>query len=216
MVDRIEKVGREGYRVDEARDSTDDQSGNAGTEDQGEGETDNFKKLANKTDWNVLFDKKDLWRRNVEVKVEDIDKVKLLGVNLKTNPALLKIRIFLYDSTVINTAFLAVSRDVALKFKGASSASIDINQLTKESSLWLTMPLNEADVDEEITRITATPKERTFSTTLKLLISKKTWLEKLGIQDPVSKSINREIMGVYITVVTLISAVTFAIVYLLI
>ncbi len=214
MVDRVEKTNANLYRVDEARDSTDDQSGNQ-TEGGDEAESDNFEKLANKTDWKVLFDKNSLWKRNVEIKVEDIDKVKLIGVNLKTNPALLKIRVFLFDGSVINTAFMSISRDVALKFNSMKSATINVNQLTRESSLWLTLPVNEELVDDEITRVSVVPKERTFSTTLKMFIFKKTWMEKLGLKDPVSKSVNREIMGAYITIVALISAVTFAILYLL-
>ncbi len=85
MVDRVEKTNANLYRVDEARDSTDDQSGNQ-TEGGDEAESDNFEKLANKTDWKVLFDKNSLWKRNVEIKVEDIDKAwtavgKKVGVN---------------------------------------------------------------------------------------------------------------------------------------
>ena len=219
MVDRVEKTGANPYRVDETKEALDDEgSNNQDQGDENEGDADNFDKLNKKTNWKSLFDKSDLWQRNVEVKIEEIDRIKFLGINLNTNPALLKIRVFMYDGAEIHTAFMAISRVQAMQLKNFnSSAHIDVNLLTTEASLWLTIPHDEAAVDKEITKITkGLPKEWTFSQTFRMLVSRKTWIERLGIQDPVSKRINNEIVWVYLTSLTVASTIFFAVVYMMI
>jgi len=217
MVDRIDKIKQDHYRVDETQDPLEEQRKNKEEHEQEEEEEgDSFDKMSSKTDWNILFDKSSLWERNVEVKVEDIDRIKFLGINLRTNPAVLKIRVFLYDGNVINTAFLSISRSLGLQIKNMNRTThVDVNMLTKESSLWLTIPKDEEMVDDEITNITGTPKETSFSKTFKNLISQKTWMQRLGIIDPVSRRMNREIVGIYLTVVVVASAIIFSIVFML-
>lgn len=209
MVDHIPKITDQSFRVHEAKDSTDDEGKKQQDQQDDDQQSDNFDKLSNKTDWSVLFDQHKLWDRNIEVKVEDIDRIKYLGLNIRSNPALLKIRVFLYDGNVINTAFLSISRSLGLTLKNNLKGSfIDVNQITADTILRLTVPKDEELVDEEITRITES-KEKTFSRTFKILISKKTWMEKLGIQDPVSKRINNEILWIYLTVFIVVSALAF-------
>lgn len=216
MVDRIDKIKPDVYRVEETQDPLEEQRKQQEHEQTEEEDGDNFDRLAHKTDWQILFDKTNLWKRNVEVKVEDIDRIQFLGLNFKTNPSLLKIRVFLYDGQVINTAFLSVSRSLALKLRERKkSATIDVNLLTSDPVLHLTIPTDEEQVDEEITRITGGPREKSFSKSFKRLISKKTWMQKLGIQDPVSHGINREILGIYVTVLVVISAISFGILFLI-
>ena len=219
MVDRVENRFEQPhlYRVDGTRDALEEERSKDGNEGEDEGEPDNFDKLRDSDDLRSLFNKAHLWQRNIEVKVEDIDKIKVLGVNLKTDPSLLKIRIFLYDGQVIPTAFLSISRELGFKVRSLKdTAFIDVNVLTKERVLRITMPKDESQLDEEITKITGTVKEKTFSQTFKRLISKKSWFERLGVQAPVSKKVNNEIVWVYITVIALITVLSFGIMYLLI
>lgn len=213
MVDQINKIHDNAFRVHEAKDSTEEEEQRPSNE-EADGEPDVFDSLANKTNWKILFDKSNLWDRNVEVKIEDIDRIKLLGINLKTNPALLKLRVFLFDGEIINTAFLSVSRSLGLKIKNSKDASINVNDLTNERSLWLTLPTDENLLDEEITRITSIPKEVTLSQTFRMLISKRNWMQRFGIQDPVSRRTNMEILWIYVTVVLLIAFGVFTVLYL--
>lgn len=216
MVDRIEKLNPDPYRIQESKDATDDNSGNK-QDAESDNDADNFDKLNNKTDWQILFDKTDLWKQNTQVKLEDIDKIKLLGVNFKTNPALLNVRVFLFDGNVISSAYLSVPRELALKIKNMPKLShLDVNMLTRESSLWLTTPKEGIVVDDEITKISHEQHEKTFSQTFKRLISRKNLVQRLGMQDPVSKRVNNEIIWIYLTALVVISAILFGVGYLLI
>lgn len=214
MVDNINKISDNLYRVHEARDSADDEDQKRNTQDDDDGDQDNFNKLSDKTNWKVLFDKTNLWNRNVEVKVEDIDRIKLMGLNFRTNPALLKLRVFLFDGSTINTAFISVSRSLALELKSKQGTSIDVNKLTTENSLWLTLPTDETALDDEITRITEEQPERTFSEAVKMIISGKSLLQKIGLQDPVSKRTNYEILWIYLTVCSVVTVLVFTILFL--
>ncbi|OVE81602.1 hypothetical protein BVY03_03095 [bacterium K02(2017)] len=217
MVDHIKKIVGETYRVDEPKETLDDDGGqrHEAEEEDEQPQKDKFNQLNNNKDWRSLFDKSNLWQRNFEVKLEDIKKIKFLGLNLNTNPAILKIRVFLNDGHIIQVAFLSLSRTMALKIKKEAQTNIDPNLLTNESSLWLTLPKDIQAVDDEITNIINTNQEKTFSQTFKMLVSKKTWLEKFGLQDPVSKRFNKEFLMIYITVIVVSLVVILSMIYLL-
>ncbi|MCP5464708.1 MAG: hypothetical protein H7A33_06770 [Deltaproteobacteria bacterium] len=211
MVERVPKteLNANTYRVDESKDATDDQSGNQQSQDQegGEGKSDAFERLSEKTNWQVLFNKKELWQRNKEISLEDVDKIKFLAVNLKSNPALLTIRLFLVEDQVISTAFLAVPRTLAMQIKAQGVGShIDPHLLSQDGKIRVTLPADDDMMDEEITRITNDPKEKSLSTTLRMLVPQKNWWQRLGIQDPVSHEINKEILIIYLTVLGLVFA----------
>jgi hypothetical protein len=217
MVDKLDHLKYENqvYRVDAARDALEEEREESQGEDGEEGKSDNFDKLKDGKELQSLFNKSHLWQRNIAIKTEDIDKIKLIALNINTEPSLLKIRVFLFDGTTIPTAFLSVSRSLALKLRSSKSQFIEVNWLTREPVLRVTVPKNERDIDEEITKITHAPKEHTLSQTLKMFVSKKSWLQKLGLQDPVSMQINNEILWVYITIVALISVLSFGVLYML-
>jgi len=204
-------------RVNAARDALEEEKDKGGQdEEDGEGKEDGFDALAEKKNWQVLFDKNSLWKRNIELKVDEIQSVKILGVNIQSDPSLVKMRVFMKDGSDVNTAFMSVSRSVAIKLKGEQRATItDLSLLTKDLSLRVTIPQDEKRVDEEITRITKAAKEVTLSETMKSFISNKTWLERLGFRDPVTKSINTEIIWIYLTIVGVISVLVVGVSYLM-
>ncbi|MBF0105195.1 MAG: hypothetical protein HQM16_07695 [Deltaproteobacteria bacterium] len=217
MVDYVKKVGPSPYRVDEAKDSLDeDRKRQRGDDDDAEGDKDNFDKSIDQKHLKDLYGKSDLWQRDVEVKVEDVDRIKFLGLSLKTNPALLKMRIFLFDGSVMSTAFMAVSRALAMRLKNYnSSAYLDINTLTDKPTLLVALPKKEEIVDDEITSFTKGHREKTLSETFRMLISKKTLAQKLGITDENTKQVNSEILWVYLTVIIVVMVILLGGLYLL-
>lgn len=217
MVDRIEKIFPDRYRIEGARDALEDQGKQQNGDDEGDeaGSKDSFDKLSDRTDWNILFDQEALWQQNLQIPVEDVATVQFLGINLKTDPSLLKIRIVGRDGKVVPAAYLSVSRYQGLQLKNENKLAIlDVKKLTKERVLWLTIPRDEKKVNEEITRLTRQPKEKTFSQTFKHFISRKTWMQRFGVQDPVSKRLNSEILSIYIILLILVSAAGFILIYL--
>lgn len=216
MVDRIEKMSPDRYRIEGARDALEDEGKNGGDDEGDEaGGKDSFDKLSDRTDWNILFDQEGLWQQNRQVAVEDVATIQFLGINLKTDPSLLKVRVVGRDGQVIPTAYLSVSRYQGLQLKNSEKLAIlDVKKLTKERVLWITVPRDEKKLNDEITRLTRQPKERTFSQTFKNFISRKTWLQRLGIQDPVSQRLNSEILSIYVIFLVLLSAAGFILAYL--
>lgn len=218
MVDQINRITPEPnvYRVDETRDALEEET-DKGEQPGEEGqESDNFNQMMDESDWKDLFGKSKLWQKDIQVKVDEINRIKLLGVNIKSNPAVLKVRLFFYDGNVIETAFLKIPRAVALKFRDIKSASfIDVNQLTKDPVIRVSVPKNTFQVDEEITRITGAAKEKSLSQRLKGFVAKKKLSGRLGILDPLSKHLDNEVLWIYVTIVVVISAITFGLIYLL-
>jgi hypothetical protein len=217
MPDRIDKFSfnDQVYRVDARRDAMEEQQKDTGQEGgDEEKEKDHFDKLSEKTDWHVLFDKQNLWNRNIEIHADEIQSIEFLGLNLRTDPSLLNISVHMTDGTVIPTAFLAIARSMGLKFKNLQKhTSLAIGDITRDENVRVTIPIDEDEMGEEITRLTKEPKEKSLTQKLRRL--NKTWIQKLGIQDPVSKRINNEILGIYFTVLAVLSVVIFGILYLL-
>ena len=112
MVDRLDKVDRlEAWRVQEAPES---KKGEAQEQESGK---DAFAALNERTDWKLLFEKSRLWKRNIQVTSDEIDKVFYVKINLKTDPSLLRIDILLKGGATISPAFMSVSRMIGLKIK---------------------------------------------------------------------------------------------------
>lgn len=215
MVDFVPKVNPETDLIQKTKDALDEEKRQGAEEEDLQQEKKSSDQFG-KGELKGIFDKKSAWQKTIEIKVEDIDRIKFLGVNYKTDPSLLKIRVFLYDGSVINTAFLFVARTLALKLKNlASSAYIDVNWLTRESALKFTIPVDEKHADEEITRVTQGAGEKSFSQKLKNLIVQRTWAQKLGLKNPDTGELNVEIVWVYVTVLVLALAFVAGTVFLL-
>lgn len=214
-IDRIEKTNNELFRVNETKDSL-EEDGKKQSDTDEDGDKDNFDKLSDKTDWNILFNKKQLWQRDQQVRCEDISKIKFLGVNLKTDPSLLKIRIFLKDGSMVPTAFLSIPRAMGLQIQHLNRAAmVSPQSLTQAEVLRITVPVDEQKMDDEITKITAAPQEHSFSKTLRRMVSKRSLLQRFGVQDPVSLRLNREVLVIYITVILLIIVLGFGVTFIL-
>lgn len=219
MPDRIDKIDPNmgAYRVHETRESLEDGKENKEEFEGEEDERDSFDKLTEKTDWNILTSEQNVWKQNIEILKEDVLQVIFLGINLKTNPSLLNVRITLSDGHVIPIAILPISRTLAFKLKKLKRDTlIDVKEITSARSLRLAIPVNEEQLDREITRITDPHKETTLTEKVKAFISKKTLIQKIGVQDPVSKEVDNEILWVYFTIVIVLSAIIFGVVYLFI
>lgn len=216
MADRIDKFDPNAgvYRVQETQDSLEEEE----QKGQEEGENDNqdtFNKLSEKTDWNLLFEKQNLWKKNIEIPVEDIASIRFLGINLKTDPSLLSIRVGLNDGQILTQAFLPITRLQGFKFKSMPRLSeLNLNLITSGSVLRVTIPADDAAFNKEVTKIMRKPqkaKEVTFSQRVKNLIQRKSLMQKMGVQDPVSKNLNNEIVGIYVTIFMVILVIVFAI-----
>lgn len=207
MVDFVPNIGPERNLVEKTKDALEHQGRGGGQEEEAfeqKEKEDRFGKRSGKDHLEAIFDKKNAWQKNVDVKVEDVDRVKFLGVNYKTDPSLLKIRIFLFDGSVIDTAFILIARPLALKLKNlTTSAFIDVNMLTRESLLKVIVPTDEAHADDEITRVTYGDSEKSLSKKLKDFIGKRTWAEKMGLKDSLNGEVRLEILAIYATVLLL-------------
>lgn len=219
MADRIDKIDPNvgAYRVQETRDALEEEKQKQQDEEGEQDQRDSFDKLSEKTDWRLLFEQQNLWKKNIEIPVEEVATIKFLGINLKTDPSLLNIRIAFHDGHVISQAFLPISRTLGFKFKNVPRlADINIKHITMNSVMKVAIPVDEASLSKEITKITQKPKkEVTFSQRVKNLIQRKSFIQKIGLQDPVSKNVNNEIIGVYATLVVAIVAIIFTIYILL-
>jgi hypothetical protein len=215
MVNRIEPVRPSTTPGVERVDDEGGRSGQEQPEGDGEEKGDAYDKLSEKTDWNILFDKSHLWQQSIDVPIEDVQELKFISVNLKTDPCLLQIRVKLKDGTSYDPAFLSMSRTAGFKLKNQPRLShLPVGQIVRGRILTLTVPKDEGRVREEITRVTRDPRERTVSYTFKRLVSRRSLLHRLGLRDPVSQRINSEIVWIYLTIGIVVAAFVFGVYYL--
>lgn len=211
MVDRISKINPDHTRVDASRDATDEegrrQPEDDGEETDGQGEGDAFDRLRDRTDWSILIDQPRTNQKRVDVLVEDIEALKFLHINLKTNPSLLNVEVKLKDGGRFPSAYFSIPRHMALTFQHARYGSrVDPADLTEAKTIPFFVPdVREAD---EVTRVTAV--EKTFSQTVKMLM-RKTLLQKIGVQDPDTKSANPEVVWAYVTAAIVALSLVFAV-----
>lgn len=215
MADRIDKIDPNAgaYRVEATRDSLEEEKQNQEEGEDGENR-DSFDRLGERTDWKLLFEQQKLWKKNIEIPVEEIASIKFLGINIKTEPSLLNIRIALNDGQVLTQAFLPIARLQGFKLKSTPRLSeLNPRQITSGAVLNVTVPADEEEFNKEITKITRSlpAKEVTFSQRLKNLIHRKSLIQKIGLQDPVTKNVNNEIVGIYVTIFVVVIVVIFGI-----
>ncbi|MBX7149104.1 hypothetical protein K1X76_08450 [bacterium] len=145
VVERIDKLRETDYlRVDASAESQKDR------EQEDGGQQDNFQGLSDKTDWKLLLDKSKLWKKNIQIPVDDIEVIYYRKVNLKTDPSLLRIDLTLKNGEKIAPAFLAISRMAALQIKDLKSGDpLKVANLTRDNILQVTIPLNPALFKDE-------------------------------------------------------------------
>lgn len=215
MVDNINKIGSNPYRVDEAKESMDDEEKRQGKQDDdqqdSQKEHDAFDASQEQNRLRNLLAHTHPNQKEIEVPVQDIDQIKLLNVDISSEPAHLKMRVFLYDGAELPLAYLPVSRTLAMSLKSMQNKLVDVSKITPDPKLWLTVPasgVKEHDWDEDVTRITKDVKEKSLSRTIKMYVKKKSLLQKLGIQNADSNSLNNEIFLVYLTILILVVLLT--------
>ena len=215
MVDRVDKIRfPEVRRVNPSDDALEDRNRRGQGQEAAEEDEDGFNLISDRTDWQILFDQPHLWQQGLELMVDEIRALSFLGVNLKTDPSLLKVRAELLDGSIYQEAYLSVPRSFGMQIKILPRFSpIPLGKLTAGKSIWLTVPKDVAAVREEITRVTRV--EKSFSRTFKRYLSHKSWLQRLAIQDPVSRRYNSEIIGIYTILFVIFGLFVFGLFYLM-
>jgi hypothetical protein len=217
MVDRISKIDPHGHpRVDEAKDSTDDEGQSQDTGDEeGFAQSDGFDRLIDKTNWQILLDQPRQNQKKLVMALSDLSEMRFLKINLKTNPSLLNVKVFLRDGMVYPSAYISIPRHRTVAFQHLrQNAVIDARDVTDDDKVTLFVPDLKTDFKDEVTRVTKPLQERTFSQTIKFLV-KKTWIQKIGIQDPETRKTNTEIATAYLTVAVVILSLAFAVYWLM-
>lgn len=205
MSDQVNRVSGPTYRVDQHRDAT-EQEGQKKKRDEDDQE-DAFDQMSDHKQWDTLFDQSHLWQRNIEIKTDDVSRAKILGINVNSNPAVIKLRLTMVNGDVYPVVFLSLSRSKALKLKNqfhSLNVEIPVHEITTDVRFWVTVPVNEDDVDSEITRISRSVSEPTRSQTLRLFLKRKGWLIRLGIRDVVTRRFNTEVILIYLTLIGLL------------
>lgn len=206
MVDRITKITPDHMRVDETKDSLEDeknqQSGDEADEDGQQ--SDIFDKSAREALWGT--ERAEARFQDLKLEASEIDRVIFNEVILKSDPAWLVVSVILRGGRRLNMAYLPVPRPVAMRFKTYERGRrVDHKPFLREGGL----ALKVSGQHETSESTTINPKETTLSRTLKMLRLR--WWHRLGLKDPETNSNNLEIMLAYATVIVVLSAVLFAV-----
>ena len=226
MVDRINNITRIGEhpRVDEARDSLEEEEQKGGGDSGEEGSDksdkivaalpgDGFDRALDRTNWKVYLDQPRQNQRQVVVPVEGIKEIRFLKINLKTNPSLLNVKVLLNDASLLSSAYVSVARHMATTFERHRVGDvIEASEISTDPVLTFFVADLKSHPDEEVTRVTMRP-ELTLSRTVKMIL-KKTWRQQMGLEDPETRMANREVILVYITLAVIVLFFVFAILWI--
>lgn len=151
MVERIEKKDHlEYWQVDASAESKKEQGG-GGQESEGR---DAFEKLHDKTDWQLLFDKSRLWKKNIQIPEQDIDQILFRKLNLKTDPSLLRVDMKLKSGESVSPAFLTLARAEAFKIKHlATGQPLPLKHVLQGKSVWVTLPSNPKMLEDYASQV---------------------------------------------------------------
>lgn len=220
MVDRINNIPPVGehLRVDETRDSLeeeDQKGGGQGTDDEPVTTvpSDGFDRALDRTNWKVYLEQPRQNQRKVVVPVGQIQEMRFLKINLRTNPSLLNVKVLLNNASLLSSAYLSVPRHMAMTFEGYRVGDvIDVSEVSSDPVLSFFVADLKNQPGEEVTRVTDRA-ERTFSRTVKMML-KKTWRQQMGLEDPETRMANREVILVYVTLAVIVLFFIFAIVWI--
>lgn len=225
MVDRINKFHPHDHlRVDPNRDATEDEGKEqTAQEEEQEEQGDEFAKSSGeKENWKLLTNQAQLHQKKIQIPVEEISEMTFLDLNTKTNPSLIHVKIYQRDGLVYPSAYLALSRHEAITLQHMKKGQyLPITDITDSHVLSVLVPdveeyseeNSEATKEKEIEKSEVT-KEMTLSQTIKMIV-KKTWAQRLGWQDPETKSTNIEIVGVYVTILVILASFSFAVYWII-
>lgn len=233
MVDRIQKPSDTEYLRVEASAESEDRGGQDEEEQEEESSTDEFSSFHEKTDWQVLFDKSKLWKKNIALSQDEIEQVIFRKVNLKTDPSLLRVDIVLSDGEVIAPAFMAISRMQGLQVKSIPSGQeIPLNKIFVGHTINITIPTNPELFQEKTPSAIKTSTKKTPSpsptppqtpaknlddtddtvteSTLTSLNPRLNWKDILKPVDPENQKIRLEIVSIYALIAVLLTLIVFA------
>lgn len=200
-IERLDKTDRlEPWRVQATTDSS---KGKEEGEEKEQGK-DVFASLHDKTDWQILFNKKSEWKTGIQVLREEIDQILFRKINLKTDPSLLRIDIILKGGEKISPAFIAISRAIGLKIKDLNSGDpIPEPLIMKGNILRVTTPSDpkrfaewEKRAKKEAPKSSNAPGETEEDFTIKKARGP-SFLERLKIKDPATRQTRVEIALIY-------------------
>ncbi|EKD46976.1 MAG: hypothetical protein ACD_66C00270G0003 [uncultured bacterium] len=146
MVERIEKKEFfEYWQVEASTETHKDRK-----EDE-ESQGDGYKTPYETTDWKLFFDKSQLWNKNIQILKEEIAQIVFQKINLKSDPSLLRVDIFLNSGSKISPAFVSLSRAESLMLKNMLPGHLmSLDTIVKNKSLIVMVPTNpEKFIEEE-------------------------------------------------------------------
>lgn len=143
------------------------------SQQEGQDNQDAFRSFQEKTDWNKLFDKTKLWKKNIIIPKSEIKECLFYKINLKTDPSLLRLSIIKQDGQKIPTCFLSLSRANGLRIKNLKiSDKIPLDLLSSDDNIQITIPNNPDLLIENINQETPINKKTKE-------LEKKSWFNKL-------------------------------------
>lgn len=225
MADRIDKTRLgplepfEAYQVEASRDALDEekQKKQEGDDDEQPKNQDAFRKPVAKPLEAAKL--RHAPKQTVELALDDIKQAWLHGIDLKTEPSTLFLKLQLQNATDILLVTTSVSRGLALSFKSKSANKpIALRHYFKTPTIWVQIHENWAETEEEITRISkvfsqAGSTEKTLSQTFKLGTTGN-FLERIGVLTPDAKRLNLEVVLAYLIALIVCLFLFFGILYL--
>lgn len=195
-VERIDKTDRLDYWKVQSTSETHKDKGQG----QEENHRDAYAALGEKTDWESLFDKSQVWKRNIQVFQEEIDAIIFKKINLKTDPSLLRVDILLKGGEKISPAFMAISRAIGLRIKNLKAGDVIPEEyVLQDNVLRITVPTNPKlfkDEDEQPKKAAQKKLGEAEEATVKRK-TQKAYANFLNLKDPETNQVRMEVVAGY-------------------
>lgn len=218
MVDRISKINPHDHlRVDEIGEEEDEARKRQEEEEEEEEKkkSNSFESEKKRMD-ELLLQEKAYQRHKgpmsrVELAQDEIAEVIFEGVELKTDPSLLRIQLYKKDGQFFKEATLALPRSLAIRYRVLKLGSVlDFQNFLNENAKMVVLIPQEQMSEEASLPEVIESHEPSLSQTLKMLL-KKTWPQRLGIKDSQTNRKNQEVILAYVTVLVIILAFVLAV-----
>lgn len=204
MPDRIDKSALDqinpydSYRVERARETKDDdQSKGQNPQDQ-ESEKDGFDQGVGENLYQNLTGKSAQQKSTVSLALEDIEKAWFDGIDLKTDPSHLMLKVKTYRDERVFLLKTPVSRAQALSLKSNPvDQVINLKKIFSDQKIWVEVMKVSASPDEEVTKVSGKTQDYTLSQTVKMSEKRSLW-QRLRIVDE-NQQLNLEVALAAIT-----------------
>ena len=211
MPDRIDKSALqsinpyENYRVERSPDSTEDED-NRREQKQHEDQEHQQEQFSAEADVLKKMTGVKSAPQAVELTVDNVVEAWFDRVDVMHDPSTLYLKVRVEGSDQLVLISTLISRASALQLQSLEPGAVFVmSQWFADAKIWVKVVRREALDDEEVTKVgTAEPIEGTLSQTLKMLgQGGKGWMELLGIRDPATGDIDREVVVAYLTVLAI-------------